>query len=139
MIKISILFFSAFLLLSCAAKNPSAQLQAYEKVAYDAFNVSKDIIFTLNDKEDYALATYKEDNPSVIGGGIVRAIVIKIEDAVIVYKKNIPGGSMEWISAYEIKLVSPPGMTQGDESIDDYTSIFNVQTGETYLLNAREK
>ncbi len=128
--KYIILISSLLAIIGCNKKVASGNSNAdYKETAYEALNMQQ-IQFEENSASDYVLATFKSET-DVPGSEPLQYVVIKIADNSVVKKESILNGSVKWVDDYQLEIVAPPGMPEGnDKTISDYTFRYDVKTGK---------
>ncbi|MBK6263467.1 hypothetical protein JKA74_00355 [Marivirga sp. S37H4] len=125
-----ILIFSLIVVIGCNKKVASGNSSSgYREVAYEALDIPQ-MQFTENISKDYVLGTF-QNRADVPGSEPLKYIVIKIADNSVIKKGSIPNGSVKWADDYQLEIVAPPGMPEGnDKTIADYTYRFDVKSGK---------
>ena len=130
------LLFSVLLLSisSCVNKSTttsSIERKEYESVAYNAFGVDA-VEFDLNSQGDYVLATFYDSKSEQAGISPYKYAVIELASNQIVKQETLPRGNVSWENSYTLKIVIPPGIPKnGSETVDDYTSFYNIKSSVT--------
>jgi hypothetical protein len=123
--------FIIFILAGCnkqIASGPDGS-NDYKQKVYVELSIPK-VEFFENETKDYVLATY-------VGEGAVpdtqplQYIVLKIGENTVIKKGVLPNGSVKWIGNYIIEIIAPPGMPEGNKTRADYTSKFDVKSGQS--------
>jgi hypothetical protein len=129
--------FSLLLILimgSCAKKSTTSSnssMESYKKLAYKSLNVEP-IQFIENSSGDYVLATYHKNESNVTNPGALKYVIINISQDTVVKEGVLPQGKITWISDYEVEIFSPPGIPKDQtETLEDYTTVYNVKTGKS--------
>ncbi len=111
-----------------SSKNSTSTELTYKQKAYEIMDIPQ-VVFKENETKEYVLATYKADE-TVPNTKPLQYAVLKISDNSLIKKGVLPQGSVKWIDSYIIEIVSPPGMLEGNKTIADYTTQFDVKSGK---------
>ncbi|WP_296618344.1 hypothetical protein [Marivirga sp.] len=106
-------------------------MKNYKKLAYESLDFVP-VEFHKNSNSDFVLATLYKNESNVTDAGTLRYVIINVSEEKVVKKGVIPQGKINWISEYELEIFSPPGIPKDQtETVDDYKTIYNVNTGKT--------
>ena len=134
--KIAIYSFLVILVSSCGTSkvNNSTQEMAtnYKDIASE--KLGEDISYTMNKANSYALCKSEIIGTPKQPRNNLSYVVINLKDNSIVLEDKIDGGTVNWLNNSEIEVYIIPGIMRNDQTKDDYTTIYNIETG-----NSRKK
>ncbi len=121
------------LLFAFACSNKSlpgtkSQQLAYKSIASE--KLGEDVEFIPNDLKNYLLCIHDEKMTISNPENNLKLLVYNLSDEEVALELNVGPGTAKWISTYEIEVYFKPGVMRRDETRDDYTTIYNLVTGE---------
>ncbi|ADR20986.1 hypothetical protein MATR_13860 [Marivirga tractuosa] len=109
----------------------NSSMENYRKLAYETLEVEP-VQFSENSEKDYVLGTYYKNESNATDAGVLKYVIINISEDKVLKKGTLPQGKINWISAYEVEIYSPPGIHKDQfETAEDYKTIYNVKTGKS--------
>lgn len=112
-----------------AINNASTDQIGFEEVAEKQLGASAHCL--KNESETLVLCISETDNHSQEPRQTISFMVIKLEDASVLYESSIDGGSVKWFDDEQLEIFTTPGYMRQDQTNDDYTKIYNLTSGQS--------
>ena len=120
-------------LASCGASKKSNSTQTadnkYNELATE--KLGEDVSFTMNNSKTYVLCISEVKGTVKQPRNMLSYMVIKLSDNTTVLEKKVDGGTVKWFNDMEIEVYLTPGIMRNDQTSDDYTTIYNVESRES--------
>jgi len=127
-------FWSTLLFSQCKnAKTANDSSSTYQKVALDF--LGEGYTSEANATRSMMLCSIVTQLPKHAGVG-VKFLVYDQDNQTVVYKDSIDKGTVSWFSDTELALFYTPGMMRVQQTRDDYTFIYNLNTQERVKKSA---
>lgn len=117
--------------LACSNKSlpgTKNQQDQYKKIATE--KLGEDVKFIPNDLKSYLLCVHDEKKTFKNPDNNLKLLVYDLSGDKIALELNVGPGTVKWIGSYEIEVYFKPGVMRRDETRDNYTTIYNLNTGE---------
>jgi len=131
--KISIFIVLIVFITSCGASKKSNSTKVadgkYKEIATK--KLGEDVSFIMNDSKTYVLCISEVKGTVKQPRNMLSYMVIKLSDNSAVLDNKVDGGTVKWSNDTEIEVYITPGIMRDDQTSDDYTTIYNVESGES--------
>ena len=121
------------LLVSCGSSKKSNSTQTaenkYKELATE--KLGEDVSFTMNDSKTFVLCINEVKGTVKQPRNMLSYMVIKLNDDTAVLENKVGGATVKWSSDTEIEVYLTPGIMGDDQTSADYTTIYNVESGES--------
>lgn len=126
-------------LISCGSRsgsNSSSIAGDYKSIATK--KLGEDVEYFFNDEKTYVLCTYEVAGSSQQPRNSIYYLVINVNDNSIVLENRVEGGTVSWYNEKMIQEYVAPGIIRKDQTMDDFITLFNVETGKSYPKNMKQ-
>jgi len=138
--KTSVYIIIALFITSCgASKNNSAAQNDkgnYKKLAVEKLGES--ITYSMNEAESYVLCMSEVKGTVKQPRNQISYVIIRVDNNRISLEDKIDGGTVRWYNEKMIEVFRTPGIMRGDQTRDDFITLYNVETGNSYPKNLKE-
>ena len=121
------------LVVSCGSSKTSQSFQEAEEKYKElaTAQLGEDVSYIFNDAKTYVLCTSEVEGTVKQPRNMLSYMVIKISDNTSVLDNKTDGATVKWSSDTEIEVYITPGIMRDDQTNDDYTTIYNVESGKS--------
>lgn len=128
-------------IVSCGATKTSNSYQEadekYKELATE--KLGDGVSYVLNDSKRHVLCISEAKGTVKQPRNMLSYMVIKISDNTSVLENKVDGGTVRWSNDSEIEVYIIPGIMRHDQTSDDYTTIYNVESGKSRKKTAGEQ
>ncbi len=118
-----------------ANKSDTNRIEGLEKLAKEKYKNNFELVYNKN--KDFVLCINKSKS-NIPSPESINYFIYDLVNNKITYEGNIPKGSINWISDYEIRLKEIPGIVQRNGPVVNIY-ILNVETNLKTKLNSEVK
>ncbi len=113
-----------------------SQLKNYEKLAVEKYT-AKDVQYLPNTTNTYMLCISETKGTAQLPQNYLRYFVYDLKGDSVLHDGTLSNGTIEWYSATQIAIYKRPGIMAEGQTIDDYITLFDVQTKVSKLKSKR--
>ncbi len=125
-----ILMMVVFILLMGCSKTASVVTtsERYKDVAINKYK--EGYIFYPSGNTKYVLCTKEIEGTALNPANHIDFFVYDGIEEKIVLEKTVDNGKVKWYSDFQIEVLSIPGNMAQGQTLDDYTKVYNIESGE---------
>lgn len=130
-----LIIFGFVFFLACV--NGKTQTSNYKSVSQE--KLSGDIKYVFSPDSSYVLSYVEIEGTAKRPQNNIKYLVHDLKSGEVVYEDALDNGSVGFHSDHELKIVLIPGMMRENQSLDDFTYLYDLKSKEKRSLTDNRK